>query len=61
MEPLELTPMDEKDIRFLRFTDVAPFHIAAFAGWEREKTFTETLARIPAVRVANYYGKRYYN
>lgn len=59
MEALDLSPADEKDIRFLRFTDVAPYHIAAYAGWEREQTFCEMLSRIPPVKVADYYRRNY--
>lgn len=51
---MELTDNDIKDLRFLRFTDVAPYHIAAFGGWEQVETL-KMLARIPA---AHRFEKR---
>lgn len=46
---IELTDNDTKDLRFLQFTDVAPYHIAAFGDWEQVEIL-QMLAKIPAAR-----------
>jgi hypothetical protein len=45
---MEMTEQDKQDLRFLKFEDVAPHHIAAYADWKVELKFMRMLAEVPA-------------